>query len=567
MSPKMYQLFGLVLAVGCAPAPVVWTDPNFQLQLLDTCSAADAGFERLDEQAEARGIDLIYQPTDEPRPCPSIPGGVVAQDLDDDGDIDLLFHRPEGFPYLYVNDGAGSFTPHDVPLSSPTGRRVEAQAAADVDGDGLPEVFIVGEGFAAVSRNRGGLAFDDFEVLFEQPEYPRTCIVSLGFGDADGDGDLDLVLPGADTSPYEGAVLSDDPWTLSGEPDRLLLNEGGRFGAPTVPAPVGDPGISLLAVLSDRDMDGDADLLLGTDRPRFGMPPMRFLRNDGPGVGGAPSFEDDTSAVGFALRTSAMGLDVADLNGDAWPDYTLSDEGGDLVALLSDGFGGWYDAGAALGLVGGHHSHPSPPEGWGWSELESALRRWTTWSVELVDLDNDGWDDLAVTAGEPPFQGNVALAARPSFQPDGLYRGGADGVFEDHSHVAGFNAPEGHYGLVSADLEGDGARELVVGVWEGRPQIWHNPCTRASMLEVDLVGPPGNREGFGAQVVVEVDGRLRHREVLGLRTVGQSPSSAHFGLGDAEQVDRLTIYWPDGTVTEAEDVPARRKVTAFYPME
>jgi len=35
----------------------------------------------------------------------------------------------------------------------------------------------------------------------------------------------------------------------------------------------------------------------------------------------------------------------------------------------------------------------------------------------------------------------------------------------------------------------------------------------------------------------------------------------HFGLGDAQRVDRLTVRWPDGTVDRWKDVPVRRWVT------
>jgi hypothetical protein len=36
------------------------------------------------------------------------------------------------------------------------------------------------------------------------------------------------------------------------------------------------------------------------------------------------------------------------------------------------------------------------------------------------------------------------------------------------------------------------------------------------------------------------------------------PSLAHFGLGDASQADRLTIYWPSGTVQTLTDLEVDR---------
>jgi hypothetical protein len=40
----------------------------------------------------------------------------------------------------------------------------------------------------------------------------------------------------------------------------------------------------------------------------------------------------------------------------------------------------------------------------------------------------------------------------------------------------------------------------------------------------------------------------------------QMPNIVHFGLGDAEQVDRLTIRWPSGKVQELTNLPTDRHI-------
>ncbi|MCB9762682.1 MAG: CRTAC1 family protein [Alphaproteobacteria bacterium] len=549
-----------LLLAGCDPAVVSWSNPNFQLQVrTPVCEDPVEGWPRLWEVGRWRGLDAVVQDDDAPRACPSIPGGLVARDLDRDGDVDLLLNDPEGAPILYANDGAGVFEEVALHLSAPDGRRVESLSAADLDGDGLPELLITGAGFVAAATNRGGLDFDPFEALWVQEGWPRTCVMSLAVGDVDGDGDPDLVLPGADPVDGPDDVVSEDPESLRGDVDRLLLNADGRFTALTLP--LGDPeGISLLAAVTDRDADGDLDILLGADRVSAGLSPTAFLRNDG-----VPDFIDDAEEIGAAVRACAMGVDSADLNDDGRPDYCMSDDDPDLVCLLSDGRGGYAESGASLGLVAGHHEHPDPPEGWGWFELEDARRHWVTWGLELVDLDNDGWDELATVAGGVPNQGNVALTTSPRFQPDALYRRADMGPFFDLSHMQGFSRPEDHYGLVSADFDQDGARDLVVGAWRGRPLFWSNPCNAEAWLEVRLEGPPGDRDAFGAQVTVVTDGRLQVRELHALRTAGQSDAALHFGLGDAEQIDEIEVRWPDGEVTVGQDVPVPGVLTALHP--
>ncbi len=99
-------------------------------------------------------------------------------DLDLDGDLDLVW------PALGIREnlGSGRFAARPSPTLG------SAVLAADVDGDGLPDLVTdVGSG-VAVARNLGGLVFAPAQVL--------TSLVradDLAAGDLDADGDLDLV--------------------------------------------------------------------------------------------------------------------------------------------------------------------------------------------------------------------------------------------------------------------------------------------------------------------------------------------------------------------------------------
>ena len=135
----------------------------------------------------------------------------------------------------------------------------------------------------------------------------------------------------------------------------------------------------------------------------------------------------------------------------------------------------------------------------------------------------------------------------------------------DESHTTGFHEPSSNYGLVAADFDRDGALDLVVGPHEGPPAFWSNPCTPDSWLQVDLVGPDGNTAGLGARVTLTRDGLSVPREVAGPSLSSQGPPTVHFGLGQDDSVDALTIRWPDGTVQAFEDLPVRRVVTVTHP--
>ncbi len=78
---------------------------ELEIELAGPCETPVEGFDRLQSVAMERGLDLVLPADDSPRSCLYVPGGVVASDLDLDGDPDLLFSRPEGFPHLFSSEG------------------------------------------------------------------------------------------------------------------------------------------------------------------------------------------------------------------------------------------------------------------------------------------------------------------------------------------------------------------------------------------------------------------------------------------------------------------------------
>jgi len=557
-----------VLAIGCANSGSPASVDSVEWGPQQVCADPGDGLLDLEDQALGHGIDHVVVGQQEPSACNWTPGGVVAQDLDLDGDIDLLFHRRDAFPWLYENDGEGQFTRHEIDLGGlPENRRVTAIAAIDLDGDRLPEVLATGIGFLARSANLGGLSFDTWSALHLVEGFPRTCHATLAAGDPDADGDLDFILPGLDGVPEEGWLLSGDDEDWIPTHDVLLENDGGAFVDRGSLAAAGDePSLTLVAAWTDYDGDADVDLWTGTDRPDPSLvPPAQLYRNDGP-VGEWPALTDVSTETGADLRVAAMGLGVRDLNRDGRLDYCMSDMADALTCMLSTSQGGFAVAGEALGLRPDWESHPELPPDWDQLPDDPGTKEWVTWGLVVEDLDNDGNPDLAVTASPEPEAGTPALTTTNQFQPDWLFRGLPDGGFASiDPGESGFHSTQYNHGLVSADIDGDGARELITGPFEGRPQLYDTPCTAGAWLEVDLVGPDDNTGGYGALVEVAWGDRRDIQEMHNLAAVGQSPSQLHFGLGDADRVERLTVSWPDGTRTEVRDVGPRRWVRVWHP--
>jgi hypothetical protein len=283
------------------------------------------------------------------------------------------------------------------------------------------------------------------------------------------------------------------------------------------------------------------DVLVSTDRNDAGLAPMAFHRNDGLDDDGVPIFVDDAPQRGFALDTHGMGLASADLNGDGILDYLVSDGVAWVPTLLSGG-GDWIESGLALGLV---VERPS-----GVSDLWAS--EYDGWSLELEDFDNDGLLDLAMSSTGSGEDGDEPV-------PDPVWQGLEDGWRERTSDLGMVrrNQPA----LLAVDLDGDGWLDLV----DSARDFYNNPCGREAWLEVELIGPPGNSHGLGARIEVDAGGRTWLREMYTLRTYIQSDTRFHFGLGEAERVDRVALLWPDGHESVAVSVPVRRVLTLVHP--
>ena len=219
----------------------------------------------------------------------------------------------------------------------------------------------------------------------------------------------------------------------------------------------------------------------------------------------------------------------------------------------------YYDGGAALGLTPDLSTHPD------WQPGRHDAGEWTTWSAELQDLDNDGHRDFITTAG-PPADGNLIFDMTfTDVQPDVLFQGMPDGTFEENNGTSGFHDATAHYGMAAADLDRDGALDLVVGAWSGPTLVWSNPCTAGAWLTVEPIGPPGNSEGLGVQVSVTTKDKTDIQELHGLRSVGQGPSELYFGLGNHSTVDHIQVVWPDGIRQDFHNAPTRRTLYVRHP--
>ena len=210
--------------------------------------------------------------------------GVVAEDFDGDGDVDIYVANDMSDNLLWINDGNGRFrnTALLAGVAVNGDGNVEASMgvdAADFDGDCDVDLFMThlavqtntlyandGNGWFTDRSNATGIA--------------PASIPYTGFGggwfDADNDGDLDLFSANGAVT----AIVGQSPGPLGlplRQVNQLWLNDGnGRYASAPGGKALELAEVSRGAAFGDLDNDGDTDIVVTNTRG-----PARLYRNDG----------------------------------------------------------------------------------------------------------------------------------------------------------------------------------------------------------------------------------------------------------------------------------------------
>jgi hypothetical protein len=241
-----------------------------------------------------------------------------------------------------------------------------ALAVADVDGDGLDDIYAGGAKWQVgklLLQQRDGSFRAASENVFAADSLSED--VDAVFFDANGDGRPDLYVASA------GNEFGGRNDALR---DRLYLNDGdGNFhrSLDALPALFEN---SSCAVPADFDGDGDIDLFVGSRvvPQQYGTTPnSHLLENDGTG-----HFTDVTPQKSEALERAGMVTSAAwtDYDGDGHLDLVVAGEWMPVRVFHQEG-GRFVDRTSAAGLAGS--------DGW-WS------------AVSVADLNGDGRPDLVL---------------------------------------------------------------------------------------------------------------------------------------------------------------------------
>lgn len=346
---------------------------------------------------------------------------VFASDLDGDGDQDVLSASFDDDKIAWYEnlDGTGTFGPQQVISILADG--ANALVAADFDGDGDMDVL---------SGGRGPDPSDDptiawYENLNGAGLFGVQRVISSFTSstvlavDLDGDGDQDVVSGGG------GFTDHFVDWYEN-------LDGAGTFGPRTIISHLGCRKSSIVAV--DLDDDGDHDLLT------IQCSSIIWFEH----LDGAGSFAPLQIITGLA--SSAKSVFAADLDGDGDDDVVSASSGDDKVA--------WYENLDGAGLFG--------PQQIITTRFDGAS------SIFVADVNGDGAPDvLSSSFGDNIVAWYENLEGTGTFGPLQVINTSADGAAS----------------IFSADLNGDGARDVIAALSITDQVAWYE--NRLGTLDIN----------------------------------------------------------------------------------
>ncbi len=514
-------------------------------------------------------------------------GGVAVGDVNNDGLEDIYLTGNMVASKLYINQGNLKFK--DVAAQA----GVEAKGywntgtvMVDINADGWLDIFVCRSAAKTAPYRQNLLFINNQDGTFTEMA-KNLGLLDTGytthalFFDMDRDNDLDLYILNHSVQEYAGFDRLTGELKNKVDPnygDKLYENIGGFFFDITSMSGIKTNvlGFGLGVAAADFNEDGWPDIYVSND---YNEEDYLYINNQD------RTFTERLRDYMDYTPLFSMGSDVADINNDGSMDIVALDmlpesQERQKMVLGPDN----YEKHSQLIKTGFHHQYMRNmlqvnQKGQFFSEVGQfsgiSNTDWS-WAALVSDFDNDGWNDLFVTNGYKRDYTNMdfinyAVQQRlnqqennteievmnligeipSSLQENYIYRQVQPLQFEKMNESWGFEHKTLSNGAVYSDLDNDGDLDLVVNNIEKPASIYRNNSEELSTnhsLSIQLLDTTSlNREGIGAHVTVYSGGKTLHRLNQPVRGFQSSVSrKLHFGLGQKEVIDSITIQWPDG---------------------
>ncbi|MEJ7587775.1 MAG: VCBS repeat-containing protein [Ferruginibacter sp.] len=517
--------------------------------------------------------------------------GVAAGDFNNDGTVDLFFASNQADNKLYLNEGRLHFKDATNAAMIPQDKGWSTGVSVvDVNNDGLLDIYVckVGKFATLNSKNqllvckgiKNGIPFYRDEALQYGLDFSGFSTQAVFF-DYDMDGDLDMYL--LNHSMHQNSSFSprdkfDNTYSeLSG--DRLFKNEGNHFTDATRQSRINSSqiGYGLGIAVSDINLDGWPDLYIGND----------FHENDYLYINQKNgTFSEENNRQLMHTSKFSMGVDIADVNNDGYPEIismdmlaadpyilkrSLGDDDYDIFfSKISAGYNYQYSRNnlqynrrngvfSEVGLYAGISATD-----WSWAPL---------W----LDFDNDGLKDLFIANGIPKrlndmdyvnfiYNNEIQDKIRnndlkdkdmslmekfPEIKiPNKFYKNNGNMQFRDVEGGVKNDLPTYSNGAVYADFDNDGDLDVVVNNINDPALLYENKTVKeANKLPagIKLTGSEKNRFAVGAKLIFFAGDEITTYEknpAKGFMSSMEIPM--HIGFAQAT-ADSAFLIWPDNS--------------------
>jgi|GEM_PF-6568816 len=421
----------------------------------------------------------------------------------------------------------------------------------DLDGDGLPELFLPDvKGADRLFKNLGNCRFED---ITDRSGINEKDGIGAVFGDINGDGLDDLyVVRGA--YPYGLNVL-------------YVQGKDGKFTDATVQAGTAGRKNGISAVTGDVDGDGKPDIFV----TNWGVNTLYHNESSGGNI----KFVDITEKAGLASEGRSWGALMCDFNGDGKPDIFVMRGGAgkpeEQKLYINRGDGTFEDR------------RNSGITGVGWSMGAVSADFDGDGSPDLFVCNYDGPDHLYLNDGTGHFRDVTDTSGITSGHSVGAAAGDIDGDFLPDLVVAGFTGPVkvfrnlgggkfeevkdsgvGPYkkneGVALADVNGDGGLDLYVANYDGHNRLYRNnlggACIRirssaGKALPEGTVARLYKAGGLGDKKSLLASQELRSS----FGFCSQSPAELFFRLPDKSAYD-LRVIFPGAIAVDMKNIKA-----------
>ena len=448
-------------------------------------------------------------------------GGVALVDINNDGFPDIIMATADtalgsGKIKVFRNNNGASFT--DITSSSGIDFQssgLKCIVAGDFNNDGFRDIYIASwYSGNRLYKNNGNGTFTNVTAAagVDMPAHYQSSISS--WFDFNNDGYLDLYV-----GNYGGIESVGD------EKNVLFKNNGnGTFTDVTQSAGVADSSMKKpLAVLCfDYNDDGWQDIIIANDKQQRNT----LFKNNGDGT-----FTDVTLTCGIFCIADGMGLSIADIN------HT-----GNMSVYLSNGIQGNF---LFKNNGGGTFTNISGTSGIRMNK--------NCWGANFFDYDNDGWDDLYITASL-----GIDMC-------DGFFKNNRNLTFTDYVSQAGLVDSCQSHGSAVGDYNNDGYPDLFVTEVDSNMHVNKNTGGPNHWIKLKCTGTESNHDAIGTSITAYYNGTMCKKVILG----GTSYLSCDdvvqiFGIGTANVVDSLVIHWTNGLVETARTLGANN---IYYAVE